>query len=194
MLKASSTRTLGFLCDRDSQVAAKKAIRNIGDFKGLKIRVPESPLFVATFKLLGANPTPIPAGELYTALQTNVVDAAESPPAFLDDFKVFEIAKFLVLTSHIYSSGHIVIGERLWQRLSPEVQNGLAAAAKEAEAYQRRLAVEAQEKSIAKVKDKGVAMIPIDTGPLREAVQSYYQQYAKEIGGMGLIEKALATK
>jgi len=196
VLKATGARTLGFYVTGFRQVAAKRPLRSLADFKGLKIRTPESPLMVATFKLLGANPTPMPFGELYTAIQTNVVDAAESPPGVLNWGKMFEVAPYMMKTSHIYTSGHILINEKFWQGLAPNVRKVLQEATTEAQNYQRKLVVEESGKIIAELQSRAkhpVTVVSIDTVPLRDATASYYEQFAKQIGGMDLINKAKAA-
>jgi tripartite ATP-independent transporter DctP family solute receptor len=197
ILKSAGARTLGFFATGFRQTAAKRPLRSIADFKGLKIRTPESPLLVATFKLLGANPTPLPFGELYTAIQTNVVEAAESPPGVLDGAKIFEVAPYLVRTSHIYSSGHILINDGFFGKLTPAVQKVIVEAGKEAQDYQRKLVVEVEGSIIQKLatrKEHPVTVIDIDTAPLRAATASYYEQFGKQIGGMQLVDMAKAAK
>lgn len=196
ILKATGARTLGFYVTGFRQVAAKRPIRSADGFKGLKIRTPESPLMVATFRLLGANPTPMPFGELYTAIQTNVVDAAESPPGVLEWGKIFEVAPYMIKTSHIYTSGHILINDKFFQSLSPKVQKVLQEATIEAQNYQRQLVVDEESKIISQLQSRAkhpVTVVSIDTVPLRDATASYYEEFAKQIGGMDLINKAKAA-
>ncbi|MSP98698.1 MAG: TRAP transporter substrate-binding protein [Betaproteobacteria bacterium] len=170
-------------------VTPGKPIVSLVDFKGLKIRVPESPVMVATFKALGANPTPIPFGELYTALQTRVVDAAESPPAVLNDIKLFEVAKAMSLTNHVYTNQYMVINEKAYQRLSEKERAALLAAGREATTWQRAVTVKGQNEMIDHLqKTAGVKVYPVDTAPLQKAVAPVYQDYAKTIGGMQLID------
>ena len=195
VLKATGARTLGFFSTGFRQVAAKKPLDSVAGFEGLKIRTPESPLLVATFKLLGANPTPMPFGELYTAIQTNVVDAAESPPGVLNWGKIFEVAPYMMKTSHIYSSGHILISDNFWKGLAPNVQKALQEAATEAQQFQRGLVVDEENTIIGQLESRAkhpVTVVSIDTVPLREATASYYEQFAEQIGGMGLIDQAKA--
>jgi tripartite ATP-independent transporter DctP family solute receptor len=195
VLKATGARTLGFFSTGFRQVAAKKPLGSVTDFDGLKIRTPESPLLVATFKLLGANPTPMPFGELYTAIQTNVVDAAESPPGVLNWGKIFEVAPYMMKTSHIYSSGHILISENFWKGLAPNVQKALQEAATEAQQFQRGLVVDEESTIIGQLQSRAnhpVTVVSIDTVPLREATASYYEEFAGQIGGMDLIDQAKA--
>ena len=169
---------------------ANKPIATIADFKGLKIRVPESPVMISTFRALGANPTPIPWGELYTALQTRVVDAGEAPPAALNDIKLFEIAKVMSLTNHMYTGQFMVISDKAWQRLNEKERAAVMEAGREATAWQRAYTVKSQNEMIQAVQKTGVKVQQVETGPMQKAVTPVYQDYAKTIGGMQLIEAA----
>lgn len=167
-----------------------KPIVSLADFKGLKIRVPESPVMVATFKALGANPTPTPWGELYTSLQTRVVDAGESPPMVANDIKIFEIAKAMSLTNHVYTGQYMLISEKAFQRLSEKERAALLAAGREATTWQRAGTVKGQNEMIEHLqKTAGVKVYKVDTAPMQKAVAPMYQDYAKTIGGMQLVDQ-----
>ena len=167
-----------------------KPIVSLADFKGLKVRVPESPVMVATFKALGANPTPTPWGELYTALQTRVVDAGESPPMVANDAKLFEIAKAMSLTNHVYTGQYMLISEKVFQRLSEKERAALLEAGREATAWQRAVTVKGQNEMIEHLqKTAGVTVYKVDTAPMQKAVAPVYQDYAKTIGGMQLLDQ-----
>jgi tripartite ATP-independent transporter DctP family solute receptor len=169
-----------------------KPIQSLADFKGLKIRVPESPLMVATFKALGANPTPIPWGELYTSLQTKVVDAVESPAATLNDANIFEVAKAVSLTNHIYSGQYVLMSEKVFQRLSPAEQKALLEASHDAIEWQHQEAIKQQAATLELIQGKwGVKVYPVDTKPMQEAVKPVYGDFLKSIGGGSWIEDVL---
>lgn len=172
-------------------VTRDRPVESLADFKGLRVRVPESPIMVATFKALGANPTPIPWGELYTSLQTKVVDAAESPPAMLDSIKIFEVGKLLTATNHMYTGQHLLINEKLWQSLSAADRTAISQAAKSYTDWQRQAAVRDQTETVEKLKARGVKVFQIDTKPLQEKVRPLYEEFGKTIGGMDLIEQTL---
>lgn len=171
-----------------------RAIRALDDFDGLKIRVPPSPAFVAAFELLDANPTPIPGGEMYTALQTGVVDGVEGTPDILEDFKMFEVAGNYTLTRHIFTDIPLVIAESVWASLSTAHQNAIQEAALVAQEFERDLIGRIETETLARVKAKGVNIYEIDTAPLRERMAPYYDEFAKRIGGPELIDQVVATK
>lgn len=170
-----------------------KVIRTAADFAGLKIRVPPSPAFVSAFRLLGANPTPIPAGEMYTALQTGVVDGVEGAPDILNDFKMFETAKNYSLTRHIFTDINVVIAERIWKAMPPAHQKALAEAARVAELYQRDLLRKSEDSLFESLRKNGVVIISVDTAPMRAKMAPFYAEFAKRIGGPALIDQAVAA-
>ena len=170
-----------------------KPVHTPADMAGLKIRVPPSPAFVNAFRLLGANPTPIPGGEMYTALKTGVVDGVEGAPDILADFKMFEVAKNYSLTGHIYTDIPLVIADRVWKGLAPERQTAIAEAARSAELYQRDLIKQAEAELLNSLQKDGVTLIKVDTAAMRAKMTPYYEDFAKRIGGPALIDQAIAA-
>jgi tripartite ATP-independent transporter DctP family solute receptor len=169
-----------------------KPIQSLADFKGLKIRVPESPIMISTFKALGANPTPIPWGELYTSLQTKVVDAVESPPATLGDANIYEIAKAVSLTNHVYSGQFVLISEKVFQHLSEKQRQAILDGGRESTVWQRQEAVKQQAATLEQIQQRWNAKVyPVDTRPLQEAVKPVYQEFSKTIGNTTLIDQIL---
>ena len=168
-----------------------KPVRAPADFVGLKIRVPPSPAFVNAFKLLGANPTPIPGGEMYTALKTGVVDGVEGAPDILLDFKMFEVAKNYSLTGHIYTDIPLVIADRIWKAMPPDRQKAFAGAARAAELYERDLIKKGEATIFDNLKKDGVVVVSVDTAPMRAKMTPYYDEFAKRIGGPALIEQTV---
>ena len=101
------------------------------DMEGLKVRTMENPAHMAMVKSLGANPTPVPFGELYMALQQNVVDAMECPIVLIYDMKFYEVQKYMTLDGHLYNPLFIFINDRFYnKKLTPEQQKVVADAAK----------------------------------------------------------------
>ena len=170
-----------------------KPVRTPADFAGLKIRVPPSPAFVSAFKLLGANTTPIPGGEMYTALKTGVVDGVEGAPDILLDFKMFEVAKNYSLTGHIYTDIPLVIADRLWKAMTPERQKAFTDAARAAELYERELIKREEGAMFDNLRKAGVTIVKVDTAPMRAKMTPYYDEFAKRIGGRALIDQTLGA-
>ena len=194
ILATLGARTIGHNTTGFRNVVTRdKPIRSLADFKGVKIRVPESPIMVSTFKALDANPTPIPWGELYTSLQTKVVDAAESAPSMLDSIKIFEVGKLLTRTNHMYTGQFLLINEKLWQSLSSADQEALSQAGKAYTDWQRQFVVQSADAVLEGLKKRGVQVFDIDTKPLQERVTPLYEEYGKTIGGMSLVDQALKS-
>lgn len=116
-------------------VYAKKPIRTMADMKGLKIRVQPSDLWLAVAQAMGGNPTPIPMAEVYTALKTNLVDAAENDTLSYETAKHYEAAPFYNATQHVMGSQILVFSKKTWDTLSAEDQKAIREAAREAIPY-----------------------------------------------------------
>ncbi|MFU8847703.1 MAG: TRAP transporter substrate-binding protein [Opitutales bacterium] len=150
-------------------------VRSPDDLKGKKIRVMNSPMAIAGIRALGASPTPIAWGELYTALQQGVVDAAENnPPSFLTS-RHYEITPYFSLDEHTSIPDLIVIGEASWQRLSPQQQEWVQAAAQAAAEFQYELWAEAVEEALTQLEAANITIHRPDKAPFIEAVQPLYE-------------------
>lgn len=108
-----------------------KPINSAADMKGVKIRVPEVPIYVDTMKALGANPTPLPWGEVYTALQTGVVDAVEVPADTAISGKIPEVAKHVTKTYHIFTDVNLIMSDKVYKGLPADIQKVIDDSAKE---------------------------------------------------------------
>lgn len=136
-----------------------KPLNSIEDFKGLKIRVPTNVIQLKGQEVLGAKPTPMPLGEVYTALQQGTIDGVENPVALLYYGKFHEVAKYLLLDAHVYNMTTIVVGTKFYNSLSPDIQKLLVETCKEAGAYQNELSEKADAEILQKLKDEGVTVI-----------------------------------
>lgn len=116
-------------------IYAKKPIRTLADVKGLKIRVQASDLWVSLAQAMGANPTPIPMAEVYTALKTGLVDAAENNYPSYETAKHYEAAPVYSETQHVMSPEVLVFSKKIWDTLSKEEQKIIRDAAKETVPY-----------------------------------------------------------
>ena len=101
---------------------SKKPIHKADDVRGIKLRVPEIPTWVEMAKAMGSNPTPIPAGEMYTALQTGVIDAIEVPADYIISAKIYEVAGFATKTHHIFTEVSMMASAKKMAALPPNVQ------------------------------------------------------------------------
>ncbi|MDQ2084175.1 TRAP transporter substrate-binding protein [Xanthobacteraceae bacterium Astr-EGSB] len=188
--KALGVYALGFR-NVGSNVAP---LTSLDSFKGLKIRVPQAPLFIDTFKALGANPTPIPWGELYTAMQTKVVDAFENSSPVVEQFKLNEVTKYLSKTGHIWEGGVLLISASKFNSLPKDVQDALVSAGQESAKYQRGL-IEKQDTEVeAKLSTAGMKVNTLDVKPLQDKVAPLYKQFADKNNAAALVEKVKNAK
>jgi tripartite ATP-independent transporter DctP family solute receptor len=168
-------RIVGLLEVGFRNVTSKKPIKSPADLKGFKIRTPESPAQVETFKALGALPTPMPFGELYGALQQGVVDGQENPLENIYNGKLYEVQKYVIETRHIYNFGYVLVSERTWQKLSADDQKALKEAVKFGSFWQIDWAQENEAKYAQMLKDKGMEFIQVDREAFRKGAEAAYQ-------------------
>jgi len=116
---------------------SKGPIQTPADLRGIKIRTMENPLHVETFRLLGANPTPVAFSELYTALQQGTVDAQENPIGVIVTSRLSEVQKFMSLTGHIYTTAPFIISKSYWNKLPEDIRKIISDVAEEVKPYQR---------------------------------------------------------
>lgn len=135
MANKSDVRIISYFDRLPRNVTSKKPIKSIADVKGLKIRVPDSEAYVKCWSLLGANPTPISFGEVYTSLATGVVDAQENTYAEINDSKFYEVQDYLNMTGHIQSVMAYAISEKYLKSLPTDIQEKIKEASDEAAAF-----------------------------------------------------------
>jgi TRAP-type transport system periplasmic protein len=167
-----------------------KPIETPADLKGIKLRTPEVPVAISTFKTLGANPTPMAFGELYMALQQGTVDGQENPLTNIAASKFQEVQKYLSLTGHQYSPLPVAISEEFWQSLSKEQQEIVASSAKEAAQFHRDLVKANDEKLVEELKSAGMAVNEPDKAPFQAMAKEVYKEY-EDVYGKDLIEKLI---
>ncbi len=152
------------------------AVMHPRDLQGLKIRVQKSKMAMDLVEALGGSPTPIPWGELYTALQQRLVDGAENnPPSFYFN-RHFEVCKHLTLDEHARVPDMLLISEKVWQRLPGQVQQWVLESAQEAAEFQRQLWQQENAAAIEAVAREGVTVHVPDTAPFREQVKPLYER------------------
>jgi TRAP-type C4-dicarboxylate transport system substrate-binding protein len=100
-----------------------KPINTPDDLKGIKIRLPVAPYLIALFQALGASPTPINFGEVYSALQTGLVDGQENPLILIDTAKLYEVQKYCSITNHVWACIHYSFGNPYWDQLPNDLKD-----------------------------------------------------------------------
>ncbi len=136
-----------------------RPVKTPDDMKGLKIRVQESKIWIEFMKSLGAIATPIPFGELYTALQQKVVDGQENPVATIYSMKFYEVQKYLSLTGHTYEPALVVANPKWFNGLDPKHQAILKEAAMEAAVFQRQKLAELDRERFEVIRKAGVEVV-----------------------------------
>jgi len=151
--------------------SAARPITKPEDMKGLKIRVPDAPAYLAFPKALGANPTPIAFAEVYLALQNGTVDAQENPLPTIDAKKFYEVQKYIILTGHITESLVTVVGSGTWSKLSADEKKIFGDVLWEASDRSTKDIVQAENALVGDFEKRGKAVVKVDRGPFIQAVQ-----------------------
>lgn len=189
---AVGLRILGFQSGGWRDVYGSKPMVTLADFKGVKIRCMQIPTFVELFKALGAIPTPMAWPEIYMGLQQKTVDAAETALPAMYDAKHYEVAKFAAPTHHAMSNMAVLVSEQRWKTLSPDVQQALMRAAKEANQFQRQEYLKDAETIVKLLKEKGVTFTTPDNASFQEVTKSQvYPKVVREPEQKALLEEVL---
>ena len=182
---------------------SKRPITKAEDLAGLKIRVIQNPLFIETFNTLGANATPMPFTELYSALEQKAVDGQENPTATILASKFYEVQKHTVLSKHIYSAWVLLLSKKTWDGLSADEKKAVQEAAREATLFERKTIRDFSDKALAELKKNGmqVSELPAaEQDKMRQKLQPVVAKFSKEFGEgaakdmMGELEKARGKK
>ncbi|HSB81821.1 MAG TPA: TRAP transporter substrate-binding protein [Candidatus Methylomirabilis sp.] len=151
-MKGLGTLEIGFR----NLTNSRHPVKTPEDMKGLKIRTTPNPAHMQAFRLLGANPVPMPFTEVYLALKTGTVDGQENPITLIEAMKFYEAQKYLSLTHHAYTVSNVVMNLQKYQALKPEYQAALHEALHEAVVWQRKLDREIEGRALAKMKAAGL--------------------------------------
>lgn len=171
-----------------------KPVANPEDLQGLKIRVMKSQTAMSLVKAMGGSPTPISWGELYTALQSGVVDGAENNPPSFYTSRHYEVCKNYILNEHTRVPDVMIISTVVWNRLSEQEQNWLQEAANESVVAQRKFWAESEIESLQKVQEAGVSVTYPDKEPFAAKVQELLNGYQSKPELYQLIERIQAVE
>jgi tripartite ATP-independent transporter DctP family solute receptor len=174
---------------------ANRPLNALEDLAGLKIRVQNSDVNVAMVQALGANPTPIHFGEVYTSLQSGVVDAAENNWPSYESTNHFEVAGHIILDEHAIVPEVFAVAKTVWDGLDPADQEIIREAALESAAMQRELWAERETESETKVREAGVTVVELDDkSAFIEAMAPVYEQFAADETVRDLLDRIQATE
>jgi tripartite ATP-independent transporter DctP family solute receptor len=168
-----------------------KQIASADQVRGMKIRVVENPLYVDTWRALGANPVPMSWPEVYTGLQQKTVDGVDTNYAGMIDAKHYEVAKHLALTNHSYTSNIIMMNLAKFDALPDDLKEIFLSAAKAGAAASRAVAKSTDENAVKIMTEHGVAVTQPDAEPFRKALKSVHDKFADRIG-REIVDKAIA--
>lgn len=171
-----------------------KPINHPDDLAGMKIRVMRSITAVEMIRALGGSATPISYGELYTALQSGVVDGAENNPPSLYTSRHYEVCKYYSLDEHTTIPDVLVISQKVWAKLSEQEQKWLQQAADESAILQRKLWAESEMKSLEELQKAGVTINYPDKAPFIEKVQPLLENYRNNTVIYSLIKRIQAVE
>ncbi|MBS1156842.1 MAG: C4-dicarboxylate transporter [Proteobacteria bacterium] len=173
----------------------KKPIRNLADIKGMKIRVPQSDLFVSMVTALGASPTPVPYAEVYTGLKTGLVDAAENNYPSYETAKHYEAANVYSETQHMISPEIVVFSKKVWDTLSKDEQKIIRAAAKESVGLYVKLWAESEKTAKSALIQSGVKFVgDVDKKQFVAAEKVVWDKYASTPALKDLVKRIVETK
>ena len=164
---------------------SRRAVHKADELAGLKLRVMQNPVYIDSFKALGANAVPMPFTELYTAMETRAIDAQENPIAIIYASKFYEVQKHVTLTKHAYAPYVVLVGKPFWDKLQPAERDTLKQACREARDYQRATSRRMTAQQLDQLKAQGMTvseLAPGETDKLRAKLQPVVDRFTQEIG------------
>ncbi|MEO5670638.1 MAG: TRAP transporter substrate-binding protein [Ramlibacter sp.] len=174
---------------------SKQPIKVPADLKGIKLRVPEGKWRLKMFQAYGANPSPMKFSELFTALQTGVMDGEENPLTQIYSAKLQEVQKYLSMSSHVYTPAYLTVGSRHWNTLPADVRKVLEDTAKETQAFVYEAAARDDTALLAKLKQSGMQVNDVDQEAFVAASKPIYEEFSKEVAGAkDVIDRAVALR
>jgi tripartite ATP-independent transporter DctP family solute receptor len=199
LLKSSGIRMLTVNMDRAPRhLLTKTPVAKLADVKGMKLRTPNNPIFLASWKALGAAATPMEFSEVYLGLQQGVIDGIENPVDLIYTQKFYEVVKSLTLTNHLFEKGALFVSEKFYQGLSPADQKAVQEAAVEAGEYHNKALTDQIKMIPDELKKSGVKFIEwSDNDKETAAALTEKAGQEQETDGKwtkGLVSKIRATK
>jgi tripartite ATP-independent transporter DctP family solute receptor len=165
------------------------------DFKALKFRTMENPVHLASVRQLGAQAVPMSWGDVYTSLQTRVIDGQENPIAIIHAFKLSEVQKYLSLTGHFYSPAPLTMSLKKFKGMEPAWQKLFIEAALKAAAFERKLIRDNEARQLKDLKSQGMVVTTVDKAIFVEAMAPVYKKFSKKHPDWeGILKKIRGTK
>ncbi len=172
--------TLAYFARGPRDLTSNIPIKTVDDVKGLKMRVPNVPVFMQFWRAVGAQPTPMAFGEVFTSLQTGVINAQENPLALIKSASFYEVQKYVNRTEHVRSWIYLAIGAKSYNKLNADQKKALHEAAQRAQAYERTLMLADEKKLEAELKAKGMIFVETDQSGFAKKAKEAVMASAKE--------------
>lgn len=181
VLKSSGIRVLSWWDRGPRHVTSNKPINTLEDIQGLKIRLPEIPAMVDTWRHMGATPTPMAWNEVYTGLEQKVIDAQENPIPFIYGGRIQEVQKYLALTAHKYEYVTLAMSDKKWTQLSDAQKKVITDAAKVATEYENKLVADKTNDLLEEMKKSGMQVTTPDRAAFGKRAREAHEKFAKTV-------------
>jgi tripartite ATP-independent transporter DctP family solute receptor len=190
ILKTADVRIIGYAGGGTRNIIANKPVTNMAELADLDIRMQGAPIWTTMFDALGAAPTVIAYNEIYNAIQTGVIDAAENEAAGLEQMKFYEVGPHISLTQHAITVRPLAFGNKTFERLPPELQDCVLSAGKEAGKYGREVESTEDAQKLQAMEEKGWLETHefTEKDKMLELAQPVKQAYAEELGAADVLE------
>jgi tripartite ATP-independent transporter DctP family solute receptor len=194
-VKASGIRSLdlAWWAGLQNLVTKSKEVTKVDEIKGMKIRTPDTPIYRAALAAMGAAVTPMAATEVYTAIQLGVVDGMANTPDLLVSMKMQEVNKYMSLTGHLAQIQSLVINDKFYQSLSPELRAIFDKSAIDAGNYQNELALKGNKEALEKIKAAGVKVDTVNIAEFADKTKNAWKEFEPQFG-KGLYERVVAAQ
>ncbi|WP_108259041.1 TRAP transporter substrate-binding protein [Mangrovicoccus ximenensis] len=189
--KRTGFRMIGAGARGAREMASKSPVNSVEDLKGLKIRVPNIDIFRATWQILGASPTPMSSSEVYTGLQSGIIDAVENPLSAHVRSKYYEAAEYVVMTDHVYGAYTFIFDQARFDSLTDEERAIIEEEGRKALRWGSGMELENAEESRATLEAAGATFLEPDLGPFREklaAMAGEFPDLAPWVGKIQAVE------
>ena len=170
-------------------VLTRKPVKTADDLKGMKIRTIQTPVYIETINAMGATAVPMAFGEVYSAMQTGVIDGLEHGAPAVSNMKFYEVGKYFTLTEHLYGPLIWACSMKMWDGLTKEERALFEEAVLLAEDVNRGLAKIREDRSLQGLKEKGVEVVTIDTSAMRAKAEAIQDKVAESSGAVDLLQE-----
>ncbi|NNG00866.1 MAG: TRAP transporter substrate-binding protein [Desulfobacteraceae bacterium] len=193
-IKEAGVRVLGWTYSNFRVLTnSKRPVRNIADLKGLKIRVPKNAIMIATYKSWGLSPVPMAWDETFTALQQKVIDGQDNPYIVNNTMKFYEVQKYVTNVHYLFSLQPLVIGEKTFQKMSPDMQAMLTRAGLEAQQYELLFQMQEADKAKQNLVKNGMEVLDLEDEDvwIDKATTAVWPDFYDSIGGKDKLDDVL---